>query len=187
MQSINAATCDLAVGWLSALVVVEHPSTAPGRPEGRLELISPPWDVEGMRADDLGSSENLGIEMPHKLAQLSRRLLGEDMHDLFEVIAKVTGIATAPRFPARGRSERIDDPLQWSVSQCCPVPEGFSRVAWPEARAFEPPNVGLTRSGQPVDGRIRMTEVVPGRAYREILPYGRWAPTRHCPFGRKSW
>src|SRR4051812_16627584 len=125
-----------------------------------------------MSADDLGSSEDLGIEIPHELAQLACRFLGEDMHDFLEVIAKVARIATTSRYSTPGRSEGIDDPLQWAVSQRCPVPEGFSRVAWPEARAFELPNVGLTRSGQPVDGRIRRTEVVPGKAYGEILPYG---------------
>jgi hypothetical protein len=183
-STLPPATC---CRWLPALVVVEHPSTPPRRPEVLLDLISPPWVVKRIRADDLGSSENLGIERPHKLAQLSCRPLGEGMHDLFEVIAKVARMVTAPRYPTPGRSEGVGDPLQWAVSQSCPVPEGFSRVAWPEASAFELADVSLTRPGEPVDRRIRMAEVVPAKADGEVLPHGGRAPTRHCPFGCQSW
>lgn len=151
-----------------------------------LELIPPPRDIEGRGADDPGSSENLGIESPHESAQLSCRLLREGVQNGLEVITEVLRSATASGFPAPVRSEGIGDPPQRAVGRRRPVREGLSRVAGPEACPFEPADVGPARPGQPVDRRTRTAEVVPGTTDGEILPYGRRAPTRHCPFGGGS-
>lgn len=109
------------------------------------------------------------------------------MHDRFKVIAGVTRITAALRDAAPGGSEGISHPLQWAVRQGGPVPKGFGCVAWPETPAFKPADVGYACPGQPVDRRIRVAEVVAGDAYGEVVPYSRWAPTRHCPFGCQSW
>ncbi len=60
-----------------------------------LELASPPWHVQAVSRDHLGSGQDLPVEGPYEGAQLTCALLRKGVKHGFEVAAEVDAIASA--------------------------------------------------------------------------------------------
>jgi hypothetical protein len=102
----------------------------------------------------------------------------------FEVTAEAAAVTPALEDAAIRTFERVHELPERALRQGLPVPEGLFRGLGPEAGPFEPTEVGCAGSGKAVDERVPSP---PRAADRELAPQGGWAPTRHCPFGCRSW
>lgn len=111
-----------------------------------LELTSPPWHVQAVSRDDLGSCQNLPVEGPHEGAQLTCALPGKCVKHGFEVLAEVGAVTPAPRDAAIEICEWFYKSSEGAMGIGLPVPERFFCGFGPEAGPLQPTQVSCARS-----------------------------------------
>lgn len=148
------------------------------------ELISPPGRVRGVGLDDFASGHDLVVESPYEGAQFAGALLRQGVEHGFEVVAGQAGVAAALGVATATPRPRVGDLPQWTVCQGAPVCVGPRCLVGPETDPFQTDQIGLARSGQAVDGS---TSTAAGEMSGKFASQGGGAPTRHCPFGSRSY
>lgn len=111
-----------------------------------LELTSPPWHVQAVSRDDLGSCQNLPVEGPHEGAQLTCALPGQCVKHGFEVLAEAGAVTPALRDAAIEICEWFYKSSEGAMGIGLPVPERFFRGFGPEAGPLQPTQVSCARS-----------------------------------------
>lgn len=110
-----------------------------------LELASPPWHVQAVSRDDLGSRQNLPVEGPHEGTQFTRALPGQRVKHGFKVAAESGAVTPAPGDAAIETCERVWNLAEGAMSVGMPVPERFFRGFGPEAGPLQPTQVSCAR------------------------------------------
>ncbi len=151
------------------------------------QLAPPPGLVGVVRSEDPRPVQDRAVQRPYERAQFAGALPGQGVDHVFEVVAEVPRAAPASGDTARIRRKRLGEPAQRPVRQSLPLREGLSRRLRPVAAQFEPAEVGRAGGGEPVDRGTAppVLPVLPPDG--GLAPQGGGAPTRHCPFGCRSW